>query len=719
MGGRMTRGVVPVLALLFAALASVAEAQPDCTIEPARAFRGELVRLRLPAGTTATRARVTLRAATAPASGSAAGAPSPQPIEYGQNSPSLQITGNSTTFLVDGSAPLGRYTVAVELDDTPGLTCGTLAVALPDKWNLALAEFNPSGTFDVQDRKVRRGSTDVEVKTISLSLRGSGFLVDVPEDNRIYINGARRAVLWDGCPPPPPTTDTTPAELPVHGIVQNSEQIDLCQVEVPDNRRVVRVEVSQENVPRSVVRFFRLYWWDRKIVGSVAALIALLLAAGVLRLVRSFKRSQSSENPLNVLQILFLDPETETYSLSKLQFYLWTFAAVFGYVYLAISRLFIQGERWPDIPDGLPAVIALGAGTAVGAQIVHNTRGPKGAGSDTPNLGDFVTSGGVAAPERVQMLVWTIVGVGVFMYAVLQHGPEEIQALDPVPSGLLYMMGLSSLGYLGGKMARAAGPVINEISIVPAESDQVLQSEDKPTLPDLMAACATAEKEAARLTVAGGAAAKPALDALAAGIAAVKQASTVAAMQALPVTLAGEVAKAEAAAAATAAAIGQPNPPADAARAAQTAQGAAAALQDLSAAVTNRLATGLTAPARREFTRVIELRGRNLSDQALFSIDQADLPFRMLRPNADGKQQPEVVIREKNDPNLAVVLRLTIDAARLEAPDLRQYHVWFGAPSPKPRTFSIINLDGQRADITFSVPPASAQKPTDTAGPKK
>jgi outer membrane lipoprotein-sorting protein len=190
-------------------------------------------------------------------------------------------------------------------------------------------------------------------------------------------------------------------------------------------------------------------------------------------------------------------------------------------------------------------------------------------------------------------------------------------------------------------------------------------------------------------------------------------------MQALLVTLASEVAKAEATAAAAAAAVGQANPPPDAARAAQTAQGAAAALQDLSAAVKAALGDGPTVPVRRDVTRVIELRGRNLSDQALFSIDQAELPFRMLRPTADGKQQPEVVIREKNDPNLAVVLRLTIDAARLEEPDLRQYRVWFGAPSAKPKTFSIINLDGQRAEISFSVPPATAQKPTDTVGQTK
>jgi len=706
-----------VLTLTLALSPSLAEAQ-TCTIEPTKAFRGDPIRVRLPAGTTAKSAHVTLQSLSTRSSASAGEQQQPPRPEYGRSTPDVAITADTTSFRVDSEAPLGRYLVAVALDGVAGLTCGTLQIALPENWKLTVAEFSPSGTFDVPRKKVTRNDSTIDVKTISLSLRGSGFLVDVPEDNRIYINGVRRDVRWDGCPPPTAATDEPPPEIVTHGEVRNSEQIDLCDVEVPNVGRVVAVEVSQEGVPRNVIRYFRLYWWDRKIVGMAAAGIAVLLAAGVLWLFYRFKGSQTVQEPLSVWQIIFLDPETDTYSLSKLQFYFWTFAATFGYVYLAISRLFVQGERWPDIPDGLPAVIALGAGTAVGAQIVQNTKGPKGAGSDKPNLGDFVTSGGVAAPERVQMLVWTIIGVGVFVYAVLQHGPEEIQALDPVPSGLLYMMGLSSLGYLGGKLARSAGPVINEISIVPAEPDQTLLNQNQPPLPDLNGPRTSAEQAAARLAVGGGAAAKPALDALTAGIAAVKQATTLAAMRALLVTLSGEVAKAEAAAAASAAAISQPNPPADAVQAAQTAQGATAALQDLSAAVRAALDKAPTAPLGREFTRVIELRGRNLSDQALFTIDQAELPFRMLRPNADGKQQPEVVIREKNDPNLALVLRLTIDAARLEEPDLRQYHSWFAAPSSK-RTFSVINLDGQRADITFAVPPATAQKPTDTAGPNK
>src|SRR6185503_5380281 len=186
----------------------------------------------------------------------------------------------------------------------------------------------------------------------------------------------------------------------------------------------------------------------------------------------------------------------------------------------------------------------------------------------------------------------------IFLYTVLQHAPEEILALDPVPSGLLYMMGLSSLGYLGGKFARAAGPIINEISIVPAESDQTLLNEGQPLVPNLSLPLNEAEQAKAALDAIGGVAAKPALDALATSITALKQSTTLAGLQAARVTLAGQTTKADEAARAAAEAVSQPQAPPDAVKAAQTAQGAAAALQKLSGVVNTAVAPFLETRAR-------------------------------------------------------------------------------------------------------------------------
>src|SRR5207253_9840446 len=76
---------------------------------------------------------------------------------------------------------------------------------------------------------------------------------------------------------------------------------------------------------------------------------------------------RATDAPLSPWTVLFLDGETETYSLSKLQFYLWTIAALFGYTYLVIGKMLVQGEAWPELPGNLPAIVGLGSGSAVGA----------------------------------------------------------------------------------------------------------------------------------------------------------------------------------------------------------------------------------------------------------------------------------------------------------------------------------------------------------------
>jgi len=144
--------------------------------------------------------------------------------------------------------------------------------------------------------------------------------------------------------------------------------------------------------------------------------------------------------------------------LSKLQFYLWTIVAVFGYAYLAISKNWFQDSFvLPAVPSGLPGIVGIAAGTAVGAQVT-NINGPKGAGQLKPSLSDFVTSGDVVAAERVQFFVWTIIGALGFLMVVIRLDPRVLRDLPDVPSSILAISGLSAFGYLGGKLARDPRP---------------------------------------------------------------------------------------------------------------------------------------------------------------------------------------------------------------------------------------------------------------------
>jgi hypothetical protein len=159
-----------------------------------------------------------------------------------------------------------------------------------------------------------------------------------------------------------------------------------------------------------------------------------------------------------------IDPQTDTYSLSKLQFYAWSAAALFGYCYLMLSRALAQGRLdIVDVPENLPGILAISAGTTIASMSITLGRGSKGSGNVNPAFSDLLGTGGVVAPERVQFLLWTLVAIGAFLLCVFSSEPTAISDLPAIPPRLLLLSGVSAGGYLGGKLARTPGPIIDEI----------------------------------------------------------------------------------------------------------------------------------------------------------------------------------------------------------------------------------------------------------------
>lgn len=177
---------------------------------------------------------------------------------------------------------------------------------------------------------------------------------------------------------------------------------------------------------------------------------------------------QVENKTYNTVSALFLDPETDCYSLSRFQFYAWSAAAIFGYLVLTISKSLVQGEFvFSDVPSGLPGIILISAGTTATAQAAKRINGPDSSGNIFPSLADFVSSGGDVLPDRFQFFVWTIVGVSTFLFVVVFSDPASINTLPTVPTGMLVLMGISSAGYLGGKVARATGPNLSSVTKAP------------------------------------------------------------------------------------------------------------------------------------------------------------------------------------------------------------------------------------------------------------
>ena len=69
------------------------------------------------------------------------------------------------------------------------------------------------------------------------------------------------------------------------------------------------------------------------------------------------------------------------------------------------------------------------------------------------------------AADRAQFLIWTLIGVGGFIFLLLRQLPETIVQLPEVNSDLLSAMGVSAVVYVLGKSVRLPGPVISTVTV--------------------------------------------------------------------------------------------------------------------------------------------------------------------------------------------------------------------------------------------------------------
>jgi len=366
----------------------------------------------------------------------------------------------SFSFVVPDTVKLGRYRVSVAFEEAgadpanlqwnlvPAATVKEqLLVVPPPKDALKLDSVRPATTYPGDDH------------TFGFTILGRGFS-SRGEDNEIEVEKQGKIPIeWVNEWPV-----KSPDPMKIYGHVVSDREIELSHIpsgrfQPPVNVFIRVGEETSSSVPivLSLIGKWKPVWFALAVVGIFAALVLIMLGVG-------HRRSRRPNPEFTILDKFLLDTETDTYSLSKVQFLLWTLAAVFGYVYFTLVRTFVQGSwEFPDIPATLPGLIFVSASTTVFAQGIQAVRGPKGAGAKHPGVADLFTSGGVVAPERFQFLIWTFIGVIVFLGLLILKEPGDLQSLPSVPQGMLLLMGVSSAGYLGGKLARSPGPVIDEI----------------------------------------------------------------------------------------------------------------------------------------------------------------------------------------------------------------------------------------------------------------
>jgi hypothetical protein len=288
----------------------------------------------------------------------------------------------------------------------------------------------------------------------TLAVLGANFGTD-PKAIRLFLNDNLVDVKWEEEATDPDT---------VYGKLIPNEEIDL-KLPWKAYSGLLKLKVRVADKVSKVSDDIVVAKKSKSKAAWLAALVTLaLLALPLLLVSRAGNAYQVGDKQYGVLAAFFLDKETDTYSLSKFQFYLWTAVGIFGYIYLALVQSLIQGKAvFPEIPENLPGIILISAATTAIATGITSAKGPKGSGDVHPSLGDFITTGGVVVSERFQFFIWTMLGAVTFLFMTLSADPATLHDLPKIPESFLQIMGISSLGYLGGKLGRKPGPVIDQI----------------------------------------------------------------------------------------------------------------------------------------------------------------------------------------------------------------------------------------------------------------
>ena len=406
------------------------------------------------------------------------------------------------SFAIPAATAAGKYTVIVT---PPGNTAIPLTVAAaatqpPATGSAATAtpapvieSVFPTTTFPVQKR------FNFEINGQHFSPNPKENVIEVEGQGTIPFNSYHTSPLPDAkreAGKPIECEQETAEHYPCLEVTADGRRLVVSHFERRDpNRGSIRVTVVVNGVSSNPSNSFVLSRVNARVILFLALAFFGLLMYIVYRLVskgvQGFTVAGQKYGPLAAFLI---DKTTDSYSLSKFQLFALSMVAFFGYVYVFLCQVLVQWKfTFPDIPDNYPSLLAISAGTSVAAVGINSTRGTKGAGPVYPSAADFISNGGLVVPERFQFFVWTLISCIGFIALIIMQDPATVTGFPNFPTGLLYVMGVSASGYLGGKAVRTAGPIIKQVIDVksitaaqpaqPGDADKDKQPADKDKQP--------------------------------------------------------------------------------------------------------------------------------------------------------------------------------------------------------------------------------------------
>lgn len=357
------------------------------------------------------------------------------------------LDAKTLTFTVPKELPPGRYLLDVVIGGEKRPVAGEMRVV-----------GNAVTVYPTRPR-LRNGRLELEISAENLALTPAGTAVEVVGRGSV----AARACADDKDPGPClQAMDSTGRKLKVIGFPTPADGETQVQI---------RVRAGDLVTQPATVTFG---WVSGGFLRVLSVGVFLVLLGGIALLTGRGLR-KAAEPGQSRWDVLFLDKETNSYSLSKFQMLWWIALTGLGYVYLFLCRALVQGyfNELPPVPQGLPMLLGLSVGTTVAVAGATAARGNKGAGALQPTAADFISAGGLVNGERFQFFLWTIIaGLG-FLAALAMTDPTQVQKLPDIPDTLLYLTGVSAAGYVGGRLVRKPGPVIKNLAVTAVSGDRM------------------------------------------------------------------------------------------------------------------------------------------------------------------------------------------------------------------------------------------------------
>lgn len=209
------------------------------------------------------------------------------------------------------------------------------------------------------------------------------------------------------------------------------------------------------------------------LIGIIADLAVLAIFWYILRRLKDEKIS------LNGL----LKTRDGYYSLANFQFFVWTLVFIFSLTTIKFVRLF-NGNFNPieDIPQQLLLLMGLSVAVTPISGAISEIKYPEKR-EDTEkddkskSFAGMLMEGGMPSITRYQMFAWTLISASIYLFVVyttLFDKNLDITnlKLPDVDATLVFLMGLSQAGYIGGKLVTPGEIKITYVSPPKGEPGQ-------------------------------------------------------------------------------------------------------------------------------------------------------------------------------------------------------------------------------------------------------